>query len=218
MVESEIHKEEVKNRIFTQRIKRLIQTGQFVPLVQENLEPVVNSKPLSTHIEESQPRENTVEGDHELHNLSKVFSIRKRRTKKVEELRKKADSKTELNLAISASGVDLEQLILDRKVRFLLISCWLMSSAILSKWAKKMNAWWRQFYTREMSNVKIVKNSNNFNNSSSNRTSHSSYNKTYRLSWHFQFEIIRLFRNCSHRQFSSKIPPIMEPSLVFRGQ
>ena len=123
MVESEIHKEEVKNRIFTQRIKRLIQTGQFVPLVQENLEPVVNSKPLSTHIEESQPRENTVEGDHELHNLSKVFSIRKRRTKKVEELRKKADSKTELNLAISASGVDLEQLILDRKVRFLLISC-----------------------------------------------------------------------------------------------
>ena len=116
MVESELHKEEVKNRIFTQRIKRLIQTGQFVPLVQENLEPVVNAKPLSTHLCESKPRENTIQSDHELHKLSNVFSIRKRRTKKIEELRKKEDSKTELNLAISASGVDLEQLILDRKV------------------------------------------------------------------------------------------------------
>ena len=56
MTESEAHKDEVRNRVLSQRIKRLIQTGQYIPLKQENLEPVLKAKPLILLKESNQPK------------------------------------------------------------------------------------------------------------------------------------------------------------------
>ena len=56
MTESEAHKDEVRNRVLSQRIKRLIQTGQYIPLKQENLEPVLKAKPLILLNQTNQPK------------------------------------------------------------------------------------------------------------------------------------------------------------------
>ena len=56
MAESEAHKDEVRNRVLSQRIKRLIQTGQYTPLKQENLEPVLKAKPLLLLKETEEPK------------------------------------------------------------------------------------------------------------------------------------------------------------------
>ena len=56
MAESEAHKDEVRNRVLSQRIKRLIQTGQYTPLKQENLEPVIKAKPLLLLNETEEPK------------------------------------------------------------------------------------------------------------------------------------------------------------------
>ena len=56
MAESEAHKDEVRNRVLSQRIKRLIQTGQYTPLKQENLEPVIKAKPLLLLKETDEPK------------------------------------------------------------------------------------------------------------------------------------------------------------------
>ena len=58
MVESEAHKDEVRNRVLSQRIKRLIQTGQYTPLKQENLEPVLKAKPLLLLTTDQEPKGN----------------------------------------------------------------------------------------------------------------------------------------------------------------
>ena len=44
ITESEQHKDDVRNKVMAQRIKRLIQTGEFVPMKQENLEPVIHGE------------------------------------------------------------------------------------------------------------------------------------------------------------------------------
>ena len=56
VAESEAHKDEVRNRVLSQRIKRLIQTGQYTPLKQENLEPVLKAKPLLLLKETDEPK------------------------------------------------------------------------------------------------------------------------------------------------------------------
>ena len=56
MAESEAHKDEVRNKVLSQRIKRLIQTGQYTPLKQENLEPVLKAKPLLLLNETDEPK------------------------------------------------------------------------------------------------------------------------------------------------------------------
>ena len=56
MAESEAHKDDVRNRVLSQRIKRLIQTGQYTPLKQENLEPVLKAKPLLLLKETDEPK------------------------------------------------------------------------------------------------------------------------------------------------------------------
>ena len=56
MAESEAHKDEVRNKVLSQRIKRLIQTGQYTPLKQENLEPVLKAKPLLLLKETDEPK------------------------------------------------------------------------------------------------------------------------------------------------------------------
>ena len=56
--------------------------------------------------------------DHELHEFSKMFSIRKRQTREVKSLPSKDSPVMDLKLATSASGVDLESSILSREVNY----------------------------------------------------------------------------------------------------
>ena len=125
IIESEQHKDDVRNRIMAQRIKRLIQMGDFVPLKQENLEVVVHARPLSTSSTATTrlPREATKDDDkitEELDEFAKSFSIRKRCVRRVQPLASTPDTThsrlpTE-RLAVAASGVDLESAIIERQV------------------------------------------------------------------------------------------------------
>ena len=102
-----------------QRIKRLIQTGEFVPLKQENLELVIHARPLSTS---STKRETTEAEDKltdRLDDFAKRFPIRKRRVRRLEQLTSTQVASEQLpaeRLAIAASGIDLERSIIAREV------------------------------------------------------------------------------------------------------
>ena len=102
-----------------QRIKRLIQTGEFVPLKQENLELVIHARPLSTS---STKRETTEAEDKltdRLDDFAQRFPIRKRRVRRLEQLTSTQVASEQLpaeRLAIAASGIDLERSIIAREV------------------------------------------------------------------------------------------------------
>ena len=144
MVESEAHKDEVRNRVLSQRIKRLIQTGQYTPLKQENLEPVLKAKPLLLLKETEEPKgKNSIstpfypvqfypfftlilvprkkfEEGHDLADFGEMFFLTERKEKSKEDsVSTKDDSKERREnnkLGSCASGIDLSEQIIARKV------------------------------------------------------------------------------------------------------
>lgn len=117
VVESEAHKDEVRNRVLSQRIKRLIQTGQYTPLKQENLEHVIKSKPLSilNHKQPSGEREKFDE-KHDLFEFGNMFHVTKRKERKKVEAPYQSENHEERGkLGCSASGIDIADQIITRK-------------------------------------------------------------------------------------------------------
>ena len=143
MAASEAHKDEVRNRVLSQRIKRLIQTGQYTPLKQENLEPVIKAKPLLLLKETEEPKgknpnptlllprlhfypflvsRKKFENGHDLADFGEMFFLTDRKEKSKENsISTKDDSKERREnnkLGSCASGIDLSEQIISRKVCF----------------------------------------------------------------------------------------------------
>ena len=134
IAESKSHKDEVKNRLLSQRITRLIQTGQYIPLKQQNLEPVIKAKPIGISTAKTKPGDYlnityhslqtliddrvTFDETHELHSFASMFKVTKRKEANLQVIEpvmvRTEDSRHKL--CMSASGIDLESQVVDRTV------------------------------------------------------------------------------------------------------